>query len=154
MPVDETHSTAPQRAYALSKKQGKDMADVFCRNHPTVFASFRLANVRAPCQYDVYLDRRRDAASHAPAHWSYVDARDVGQSCRRLWDSKITGHTVFNLSAAGNWLDQNVESVIADSARSDVALQDGFGVDPTGWVIFRARDLLGYQPEHSWRQYL
>ena len=154
LPVDETHPTAPQGAYALSKKLGEDMADMFCRNHSTAFASFRLANVRAPGQYDIYPERRRNAASQAPGLWSYVDARDVGQACRRFWDSAITGHTVFNLSAVDNWLDRDVESVIADSAYSDVELRDGYGGDRTGWDIARARDLLGYDPEHSWRRHL
>ena len=152
IPVDEAHPTAPQGAYALSKKLGEEMADMFCRNHDVAFASFRLANVRVPGQYGVYPDRRRQAPSHASGLWSYVDARDVGQACRRFWESALTGHTVFNLSAADNWLDQDVKSVIADSAFNDVALRSGFEGDSTGWEITKARDLLGYDPEHSWRQ--
>lgn len=154
LPVGEDHPTAPQGAYALSKKLGEDMADMFCRNHETVFASFRLANVRTPDSYDVYPVRRQRAASGASGLWSYVDARDVGQACARFWDADLNGHTVFNLAAADNWLDVDVEGVLAESSFSDIPLADGFGGSATGWDISRARDLLGYAPEHSWRQHL
>lgn len=154
IPVNEEHPTAPQGAYALSKKLGEEMADMFCRNHETAFASFRLANVRSPGNYDVYPERRKRADTQASGLWSYVDARDVGQACVRFWASDLTGHTVFNLSAADNWLDEDVRSVVARSSYADVELDAGFEGDATGWDISRARELLGYRPEHSWRQNL
>ena len=153
IPVDESHPTAPQGAYALSKNMGEDMADMFCRNHKTAFASFRLANVRTPDSYDIYPARRERATSQASGLWSYVDARDVGQACVCFWSSELEGHTVFNLSAADNWLDGDVEEVLSESAFADVELR-GFSGSATGWDISRARELLGYEPKHSWRQHL
>ena len=151
LPVDEAYPTAPQGAYALSKKLGEDMADMFCRNHDTAFASFRLANVRCPGQYDVYTERRKNVVNQASGLWSYVDARDVGQACHRFWESGLTGHTVFNLSAEDNWLDVDLETVLDQTAFSGVERRGDFGGDATGWDISRARDLLGYRPEQSWR---
>lgn len=154
LPVDEDHPTAPQGPYGLSKKMGEDIAEMFCRNHKICAASFRLANVRSPGNYDVYPNRRQNAERQAGGLWSYVDARDVGQACVKFWDSDLTGHTVFNLSAADNWLDVPVEEVMAKSIYADVSCKDGFSGSATGWDISKARDLLGYAPKYSWRDHL
>jgi nucleoside-diphosphate-sugar epimerase len=154
LPVDEDHPTAPQGPYGLSKKMGEEIADMFCRNHPIAAASFRLANVRSPGNYDVYPERRKRAVSQAGGLWSYVDARDVGQACVKFWASDLAGHTIFNLSAADNWLDVTVEEVMAQSAYQDVPVKAGFAGSATGWDISRARELLGYDPKHTWRDHL
>lgn len=154
LPVDESHPTAPQGPYGLSKKMGEDIAEMFCRNHNLRAASFRLANVRSPGNYDVYPDRRKNAVKQAGGLWSYVDARDVGQACVKFWESDLVGHTVFNLSAADNWLDVPVETVMAQSNYADIRCKEGFEGFATGWDISKARDLLGYDPKHSWRDHL
>lgn len=154
LPVDEAHSTAPQGPYGLSKKMGEDIAEMFCRNFNICAASFRLANVRSPGNYDVYLERRKRAEQQAGGLWSYVDARDVGQACVKFWEADLTGHTVFNLSAADNWLDVPVEEVQAESNYRDVVAKAGFEGSATGWDISKARKLLGYNPKYSWRDHL
>jgi UDP-glucose 4-epimerase len=154
LPVDEAHPTAPQGPYGLSKKMGEDIAEMFCRNHNLSAASFRLANVRSPGNYDVYPQRRKNATGQAGGLWSYVDARDVGQACVKFWASHLMGHSVFNLSAADNWLDVPVEEVLAASTYADVPCRDGFDGSATGWDISKARDLLGYDPKYSWRDHL
>jgi nucleoside-diphosphate-sugar epimerase len=154
LPVDEAHPTAPQGPYGLSKKMGEDIAEMFCRNHNVSAASFRLANVRSPGNYDVYPQRRKNATGQAGGLWSYVDARDVGQACVKFWASNLTGHSVFNLSAADNWLDVSVEEVLSASNYADVPCREGFGGSATGWDISKARDLLGYAPKYSWRDHL
>jgi nucleoside-diphosphate-sugar epimerase len=152
LPVDEAHPAAPQGPYGLSKKLGEDIAETFCRNHPLAAASFRLANVRAPGDYGIYVERRKNAPAGAGGLWTCVDARDVGQACVRFWERGLAGHTVFNLAAADNWLDVPVERVLAESRYRDVPVRGRFaGTDP-GWDISRARNLLGYEPAHSWRQ--
>jgi nucleoside-diphosphate-sugar epimerase len=150
LPVDEAHPTAPQGPYGLSKKMGEDIAEMFCRNHDLCAASFRLANVRSPGNYDVYPDRRKNAAGQAGGLWSYVDARDVGQACVKFWEADMTGHSVFNLSAADNWLDVPIEEVKADSNYAHVVSREGFKANKTGWDISKARDQLGYEPKYSW----
>jgi nucleoside-diphosphate-sugar epimerase len=154
LPVDESHPTAPQGPYGLSKKLGEDIAEMFCRNYPLRAASFRLANVRSPGNYEAYVERRENAARQAGGLWSYVDARDVGQACVKFWESDLSGHTVFNLSAADNWLAEPVERVKAASSYADVPQQEGFSGSATGWDISKARELLGYDPQYSWRDHL
>ncbi|MBT3605183.1 MAG: NAD(P)-dependent oxidoreductase [Candidatus Latescibacteria bacterium] len=154
LPVDETHPTAPQGPYGLSKKMGEDIAEMFCRNHKISAASFRLANVRSPGNYDVYPKRRKRAERQAGGLWSYVDARDGGQACVKFWESDLTGHTVFNLSAADNWLDVPVDEVKAQSGYRDVPSKEGFEGSETGWDISKAKRELGYVPKYSWRDHL
>ena len=154
LPVDEVHPTAPQGPYGLSKRMGEDIAEMFCRNHKLCAASFRLANVRSPGNYDVYPERRKNAERQAGGLWSYVDARDVGQACVKFWESNLAGHTVFNLSAADNWLDVPVEEVKAQSGYNNVPSKDGFSGAATGWDISKAQNLLGYAPNYSWRDHL
>jgi nucleoside-diphosphate-sugar epimerase len=151
LPVDEEHPTAPQGAYGLSKRLGEDIAAMFCRNHQIASASFRLANVRSPGNYNVYTEWRKNATESPGMLWSYVDARDVGQACLKFWESDLRGHTAFNISAVDNWLDVPVEEVKKKSRYRDVPVRKGYGGNMSGWDISRARKLLGYEPKHSWR---
>ena len=71
----------------------------------------------------------------------------------KFWDADLSGHSVFSLSVADSWVDAPVELILAQTAWS-VERPGGFGGSDTGWDISKARELLGCDPQHSWRQHL
>jgi nucleoside-diphosphate-sugar epimerase len=85
--------------------------------------------------------------------WSYIDARDGAQAVRRALQWEATGTEVFIIA--------NADSVMIESSASlaakvfpGVKVRPDLGEHETMLSIEKARRILGYEPEHSWRDYV
>jgi nucleoside-diphosphate-sugar epimerase len=83
--------------------------------------------------------------------WSYVDARDVAQSVRRALEADISGAEVFIVAAADTVMEQPSRELMAE-VFPGVPVRDDIGEHETLLAIGKARALLGYRPEVSWRE--
>jgi len=82
--------------------------------------------------------------------WSWVDARDVAQACRLSLEANITGAEVFTIAAADTLMKAANRELMAKAFPS-VPLTAGTGDHDTLLSIDKARRLLGYQPQYTWR---
>ncbi len=149
LPVDEAHPTRAWTDYPLSKILAEEMARHLSRRAATVFVGLRLSwVVRLEEDMPSPVWRKNQLAS---GHlWSYVDARDAAQGCRRALEADLTGAEVFNIAAADTTARQTNAELVA-AAFPGTPLRPGTGDFATLYSIEKARRLLGYQPLHSWR---
>ena len=155
VPVDEEHPTVPEDAYAMSKVAGEVTARSFQARTGADIYGLRINNVIEPHEYaEMFPPFLADPALRRRNVFAYIDARDLGQMVQRCLETDGLGYEVFNVANA----DMSVAATTA--ARSGTASTTGWrcagemGRDETFYAIDKARDLLGYAPQHSWRDVL
>jgi nucleoside-diphosphate-sugar epimerase len=79
-----------------------------------------------------------------------VDSRDVAQSCRRGLEASLTGAEVFVIAAGDTVMAQSNAQLVAQCFPG-VQLDPALGPNETLLSIAKARQMLGYNPQHSWR---
>ncbi|HVV59561.1 MAG TPA: NAD(P)-dependent oxidoreductase [Gaiellaceae bacterium] len=150
-PVDERHELRPESSYALSKVLGEEMARQFSRWSGIPFVGLRFSNVMEPHDYERFPSFSADPQLRKWNLWSYVDARDVAQSVRRALEADISGAEVFIVAAADTVMEQPSRELMAE-VFPGVPVRDDIGEHETLLAIGKARALLGYRPEVSWRE--
>ena len=154
IPVDETDPPRPESAYALSKLLGEEMARQFCRWDPALkIIGLRFSNVMEPDDYAAFPGFEADPAQRKWNLWAYIDARDGSQAIRRALEAELTGAEVFIIANADTVMTRPNRELVA-AFFPEVPLRDDVGPNETLLSITKARRLLGYAPEHSWRRKL
>jgi nucleoside-diphosphate-sugar epimerase len=149
-PVDEAQPTEPKSSYALSKVLGEEMARYFNARSGIPFVGLRISNIWDDADYAAVGSYQADARLRSWNAWGYVDARDVAQACRLAVEGTTTGAEVFIVAAADTVMERTNAELVAEVFPS-VQLLDGTGDHDTLLSIEKARRVLGYEPQHSWR---
>jgi nucleoside-diphosphate-sugar epimerase len=152
-PIDEQHPLYPESSYALSKVITEEMACQFHRWTGIPFIALRLSNVKDPEQYADFPSYWPDATLRKWNLWGYVDGRDVAQSCRLALEADISGAEAFIIAAADTVMNRPNRELLAE-VFPDVPLRRPVGDFETLLSIDKARQLLGYAPQYSWRDHL
>ncbi len=150
-PIDEDHPRLPEFHYALSKLAGEEIAAQFNRWSGIPFVSLRISNVMEEHDYRRFPGFWDDATIRAWNLWGYVDARDVGQAIRLALATDTTGHEAFLVAAADTCMTRDSVDLMAE-VYPDVPVRPVPGTE-TLLSIDKARAVLGYEPQHSWRDY-
>ncbi|GAA4733700.1 NAD(P)-dependent oxidoreductase [Pedococcus ginsenosidimutans] len=154
LPVDEEHPTVPEDSYAMSKVAGEVTARSFQARTGADVYGLRINNVIEPHEYaEKFPDFLADPRLRRRNVFAYIDTRDLGQMVQRCLEVDGLGYEVFNVANA----DMSV-SVTTDEVRrrfyDGVELRREMGRDETFYSVDKARRLLGYDPQHSWRDVL
>lgn len=149
-PVDERHELRPESSYALSKVLGEEAARQFSRWSGIPFVGLRFSNVMEPHDYERFPSFQADPQLRKWNLWGYVDARDVAQSVRRALEADVQGAEAFIVAAADTVMEQPSRALMAE-VFPGVPVRDDLGEHETLLAIDKARALLGYRPEVSWR---
>ncbi len=150
-PVDEDHPMRPESAYSLSKDLGEEMARQMARWNPgTTFIGLRLSNVMEPHDY-VRFPTWQDTPHFREWNlWGYIDARDAAQAVRKSLHVDMTGADHFIIANADTVMTRDSAELMAE-VFPDVPLRGKVEGSATLLSIEKARRVLGYEPEHSWR---
>ncbi len=154
VPVDEEHPTVPEDSYAMSKVANEVTARSFQARTGADIYGLRINNVIEPHEYaEMFPPFLQDPALRRRNIFAYIDTRDLGQMVERCLETDGLGYEVFNVANA----DMSVAAT-SDEVRErfydGVELRRPMGRDETFYSIDKARDLLGYSPQHSWRDVL
>ncbi len=154
VPVDEEHPTVPEDAYAMSKVASETTARSFHARTGADIYGLRINNVIEPHEYaELFPDFLEDPSLRRRNIFAYIDTRDLGQMVQRCLQTDGLGYEVFNVANS----DMSVASTnqqIRDEFYADVEVRREMGQDQTFYSIDKARELLGYEPTHSWREVL
>jgi nucleoside-diphosphate-sugar epimerase len=148
-PVDETH-LRPETSYALSKVLGEEMARQFHRWSGIPIIGLRFSNVMIREDYNRFAAWQDDAHLRKWNLWGYVDESHVAQSVRLALQADITSTDNFIIAAADTVMRRPSRELMAE-VYPDVPLADSVSGNETLLDISRAREILGYAPEFSWR---
>ncbi|TNF18191.1 MAG: NAD(P)-dependent oxidoreductase [Rhodobacteraceae bacterium] len=154
IPVDEGHPVVPHDSYAMSKVCNEACGRSFQARSGIDIYGLRINNVITPDEYardfPAFLDnpdlRRRNI-------FAYIDVRDLGQMVEKCLETDGLGYEVFNVS-------NDDLSVGLSNAEVRARYYPGVPVkremagNETMYCNAKAKRMLGFQPEHSWRDVL
>ena len=149
-PIDEDHPPYPQSSYALSKVLSEELGRQLNRWTGTPYVALRFSNIMEPEDYDRFPSFWEDATLRRWNLWGYVDARDVALSCRLALAADV-GAEHFIIAAADTVMNRPSRDLMAEVYPS-VPYTPTASDYGTLLSIEKARRLLGYEPEHSWRE--
>jgi len=153
IPLDEEYPARPESRYALAKHLEETMAAQFCRWNPSLkMIGLRFSNVMDPSDYAEFPSFDADPALRKWNLWGYIDARDGAQAVRKALDYQATGVEIFIIANADTVMSRSSASLAA-AVYPGVEVRKELGEHETLLSIDKARRLLGYEPQHSWRDH-
>jgi nucleoside-diphosphate-sugar epimerase len=151
VPVDEQYPPRPNSTYSLVKTLEEELARQLCRWHPDLsMTGLRFSNVMYPQDYAEFPAYDADPQLRRWNLWAYIDARDGAQAVRRGLTHEAVGADVFVIANADTVMSRPNAELLAE-VYPDVPLARPVGPHETLLSIDKARRVLGYEPEHSWR---
>ncbi|ESZ59791.1 NAD(P)-dependent oxidoreductase [Mesorhizobium sp. L103C131B0] len=152
-PLDEEYDVDPMDSYALSKVVNEHTARAFAQRNGTDIYALRIGNVIEPHEYSLFPKWFADPGFRKRIAWSYVDARDLGQITLRAVETDGLGFQVFNAANDDTSSDLPTAELLK-RFYPDVPVKADLGEYETLLSNRKARDMLGFRPEHSWRKYV
>jgi len=151
VPVDEEYPPRPNSTYSLVKTLEEELARQLCRWHPDLsMTGLRFSNVMYPEDYVHFPSYDTDPNLRRWNLWGYIDARDGAQAVRRALEYDAVGADVFIIANADTVMSRPNDELLAE-VFPDVPLARPVGPHETLLSIDKARRVLGYEPQHSWR---
>jgi nucleoside-diphosphate-sugar epimerase len=153
IPVDEEYPARPESTYSLVKHLEEQMAIQMTRWDPELsIVGLRFSNVMDPEDYEEFPSFDRDSALRKWNLWGYIDARDGAQAVARALDYREPGFEAFIIANEDTVMSRSSASLAAE-VFPRVQVTKELGEHETLLSIDKAKRLLGYAPEHSWRNY-
>ncbi len=152
-PIDEQQTPFPESSYALSKLLGEQMAAQFNRRFGLPFAGLRISNIMEPDEYAKFPTFWDDPVIRKWNLWGYVDARDVAQAVRLALEQDVPGSEQYIIAAADTVMNRSSQGLM-EEVYPTVEIRRDLGEFETLLSIDKAREILGYEPDHTWRDHL
>ncbi len=150
-PVDEEHELRPESSYALSKVLGEEMARQFHRWSGIPILGLRFSNVMEGADYQRFPGYWEDPQLRKWNLWGYVDESHVAQSVRLALEADVAGAESF-IIAAGDTVMRRPSRELMAEVFPGVPVRDGVDGTDTLLSIDKARRVLGYSPDFTWRE--
>jgi nucleoside-diphosphate-sugar epimerase len=149
-PIDEEHELRPETSYALSKVLGEEMARQFHRWSGIPFVGLRFSNIMERADYQRFPSFWDDPWLRKWNLWGYVDESHVAEGVRRALEADVAGAEAFIIAAADTVMRRPSRELMAE-VFPGVPVRGGLAGHGTLLGIEKARRLLGYRPEFTWR---
>jgi len=151
IPLDEEYETRPESTYSMVKHLEEEMAQKFVRWDPSLsITALRFSNVMNPADYAEFPSFDADARQRSWNLWGYIDARDGANAIRLALETSRPGYDVFNIFAADTVMSRPNSELVAELF-PDVEIRGELGANASLTSIAKAERLLGWVPQHSWR---
>ena len=138
----------------MSKVVNEATARSFQRRTGFDIYGLRINNVIEPHEYELnfpaYMD---DPALRRRNIFAYIDARDLGHMVDRCLAVDGLGYQVFNVSNDNHSVG-TVTSQLIEQFYQGVRVEKGMSEDETFYSNTKAKEMLGFEPQHDWRHYL
>lgn len=161
IPVDEDHSRTPDDPYGIAKHAMEVTADGFGRRPST---DLTISSLRYPwvvtdeemqtsfVEPDRSLDILGDVhpATGREVLFSYLAMADATSIARKAVEAEFEGHETF-WAVAGDTTASATTSELVEEFYPDAAVRDTPEGHETLFDLSKAEELLGWEPQHSWR---
>lgn len=152
LPLDEDHPTVPEDSYGMSKVVNEATARSFQARSGSDIYGLRINNVIEPHEYE------RDFPSYVanPAlrlrnFFAYIDARDLGHMVQCCLETDGLGYQVFNVSNDDHSVALETQELLA-RFYPGVETRAQMGPQDTFYSNEMAKKLVGFRPQHGWRE--
>lgn len=149
-PVDEEYPARPNSTYSMGKAVEEEMARHFARWDPELsIIGLRFSNVMEPHDYAAFPTWQDDPQVRRWNLWGYIDARDGARAVQRALETELPGFEAFIIANADTVMEESSAALMSKlfpnvPLRAVEGTQTLLGID-------KARRLLGYEPQHTWR---
>jgi nucleoside-diphosphate-sugar epimerase len=150
LPIDEAHPLAPQDTYGLSKQLAEETARSYTNKCGMETIVLRTPGVVSPEQLDAW----RLTGRPAPDRFllcSYIDGRDLARAYRQAVERPLPGHTLLFICADDSSVAEPLSTLFPRLVPELGAMAASLTGSTPSLSNARARRLLGWKPEHSWR---
>ena len=153
MPMDEEHPLRPQDAYGLSKWLGEEILEAATRRTGIRTIVLRPTSVVGPGDYAERVPRMLDHAAGAGI-FAYVDARDFARAVRAALEDTEIEHDRFFITADDAMSREPLAVAFPRRFPGSEAACAGLTGTEGPISCAKAKRVLGYRPQHSWRSEL
>ncbi len=150
MPMDEEHPLRPQDAYGLSKWLGEEILEAATRRTGIRTIVLRPTSVIGPEDYAERVPRMLDNTAGAGI-FAYVDARDFARAVRAALDDTEIEHDRFFITADDAMSREPLATAFPRRFPGSEAACAGLTGTEGPISCAKAKRMLGYRPQHSWR---
>ena len=160
LPVDEDHPLTPRDPYALGKHTTESLGEGFARRpdtpqivslrYPWVTTSERLREAYAESDRSVDGIRESDWSGRSTL-FSYLHLDDAASIARLAVEADVDGHEAVWAVAADTNADVPSTRLVEEFF-PEAEVREDFDGHESLISIEKARDLLGWKPERSWRE--
>ena len=152
IPVDEDYPARPESTYSLVKHLEEQMAIELVRWDPSLkIVALRFSNVMEPADYAAFPSYDADPRGRKWNLWGYIDARDGAQAIQKALEWDATGFDRFIIAAADTVMSRPNAELVAEVFPGVPLKRDDLDDNETLLSIDKARRVLGFDPQHSWR---
>jgi nucleoside-diphosphate-sugar epimerase len=152
-PVDEDHYPVPTTTYALSKVASETVATHVADWSGIPFVGLRFSNILGPEDYQRFPSYWPDPQLRKWNLWGYIDERDAAAACRLALEAAVEGNASYIIAAADTVMNRPSADLLKE-VFPDVSLNRDVGEFGSLLAADRAREALGFIPQHSWRDHL
>lgn len=153
IPVDEEYPPRPESTYSLVKRLEEQMAAEMTRWDPQLsIVALRFSNVMDVEDYASFPSFDADATLRKWNLWGYIDGRDGAQAVAKALENGKPGFEAFIIANADTVMSRSSADLAAEVFPAVKVTKD-LGEHETMLSIDKARRLLGFDPEHSWRNH-
>jgi nucleoside-diphosphate-sugar epimerase len=154
VPVDEEYYPRPESAYSLGKLVDETIARQFARWDPELkIAGLRFSNVMDVEDYKAFPSFNADPLKRKWNLWAYIDARDGAQAVRKAIEAEFRGFEAFIIANADSVMSRANASLVAE-VFPGVETKPHMSQSGTLLAIDKAKRMLDYNPQHSWRNHV
>ena len=154
VPVDEEYFPRPESAYSLGKLVDETIARQFARWDPELkIAGLRFSNVMDVEDYKAFPAFNGDPRQRKWNLWGYIDARDGAQAVRKAIEAEFKGFEAFIIANADSVMSRANSSLMAE-VFPGVETRPNMSATGTLLSIEKAKRMLDYNPQHSWRNHV
>ena len=153
LPLDEEAETDPADSYALSKVLNERTARAFQKRSGADIYVLRLAEVIEPQEYDRFPGFLAAPSVRRRNHFSYLDARDLGQIVDLCLSTDGLGFQVFNAANDENCVDRPTADLAREHYPSSPLTRPLEGQEAP-LTNRKAREMLGFREAHPWRRHV
>ena len=148
MPMDEEHPLRPQDAYGLSKWLGEEILEAATRRTGIRTIVLRPTSVIGP---EDYAERVPRMLENGGGILAYVDARDFARAVRAALDDTEIEHDRFFITADDAMSREPLATAFPRRFPGSEAACAGLTGTEGPISCAKAKRMLGYRPQHSWR---
>jgi nucleoside-diphosphate-sugar epimerase len=152
-PVDEDHYPLPTTTYALSKVASETIATHIAEWSGVPFIGLRFSNILGPADYERFPSYWADPRARRWNLWGYIDERDAAAACRLALEAPAEGSASYIIAAADTVMNRSSAGLL-EEVFPGVPLTREVAEFESLLATGRARDALGFVPQHSWRDHL
>ena len=148
MPMDEEHPLRPQDAYGLSKWLGEEILEAATRRTGIRSIVLRPTSVVGP---EDYAERVPRMLENGGGILAYVDARDFARAVRAALEDTAIEHDRFFITADDAMTREPLATAFPRRFPGSEAACAGLTGTEGPISCAKAKRMLGYRPQHSWR---